>query len=356
MNKVILENFNTATAKIDTNLAGIKAVIPSKYLTSHRGWAFFYIVVALSFYTVSLGFSVYVFIYSFYYLYPVAWFLTGTAVTSLFVIGHDCAHESFYQSKRANSFWGHLMFVPSLYPFYAWKYSHAAHHKYTNLYKLSSEHVYYDNAWLPLSKQEYQILKDKSPFSAWLYRLTRSVIPIGSTLHNIVIHFFLRKFKEEHRNNVIYSYIVLSFFVILIVAALIYFTQSIFSIFHFFILPAFFFQFWMSTYTFLHHIGSGAVPYSEGEWNSFKGQVLSTVNCYFPKFISFLHFHIDCHLPHHVTIRVPSYYLQEVQQIFKESKYSGFIVERQFTFSYLYQTLKENKLWDEKERKMVPFV
>ena len=49
--------------------------------------------------------------YAPWYLLPLAWVFTGTAMTGCFVIGHDCAHRSFSKSRKVNDIVGHLIFV-----------------------------------------------------------------------------------------------------------------------------------------------------------------------------------------------------------------------------------------------------
>jgi omega-6 fatty acid desaturase (delta-12 desaturase) len=45
-----------------------------------------------------------------------------------FIIMHDCAHGSFFRSKRANSIVGWITGVLTLTPFAQWRHSHALHH------------------------------------------------------------------------------------------------------------------------------------------------------------------------------------------------------------------------------------
>lgn len=84
-----------------------------------------------------------------WYLLPISWFFTGTALTGWFVIGHDCGHRSFAQRKWVNNWVGHLAFLPLLYPFHSWRIFHNQHHKHTNNIDL-------DNTWNPLTPEAYQ--------------------------------------------------------------------------------------------------------------------------------------------------------------------------------------------------------
>jgi omega-6 fatty acid desaturase (delta-12 desaturase) len=44
-----------------------------------------------------------------WFLLPIAWIFTGTALTGFFVIGHDCGHRSFANSRWVNDLVGHLV-------------------------------------------------------------------------------------------------------------------------------------------------------------------------------------------------------------------------------------------------------
>jgi acyl-lipid omega-6 desaturase (Delta-12 desaturase) len=104
-----------------------------------------------------------------WYLLPLAWAWTGTAVTGVssvpcsinscgfactgscfylcsfihtlyhffvkfFVIGHDCAHKSFSRNKLVEDVVGTLAFMPLIYPYEPWRFKHDRHHAKTNMY------------------------------------------------------------------------------------------------------------------------------------------------------------------------------------------------------------------------------
>jgi len=54
---------------------------------------------------------------------PAAGFLLRT-----FIIFHDCAHSSFFRSKRANALVGAVLGVVLFMPFRSWRHKHAVHH------------------------------------------------------------------------------------------------------------------------------------------------------------------------------------------------------------------------------------
>ncbi|MFS7981856.1 putative acyl-lipid omega-6 desaturase (cytochrome b5) [Helianthus anomalus] len=88
-----------------------------------------------------------------WYLLPLAWAWTGTAVTGFFVIGHDCAHKSFSKNKLLEDIVGTLSFLPLIYPYEPWRFKHDRHHAKTNM-------LNEDTAWHPVMKTHF----DESPF------------------------------------------------------------------------------------------------------------------------------------------------------------------------------------------------
>ncbi|RZB55731.1 Omega-6 fatty acid desaturase, chloroplastic, partial [Glycine soja] len=70
-----------------------------------------------------------------WYLLPLAWAWTGTAITGFFVIGHDCAHKSFSSNKLVEDIVGTLAFMPLIYPYEPWRFKHDRHHAKTNMLK-----------------------------------------------------------------------------------------------------------------------------------------------------------------------------------------------------------------------------
>jgi omega-6 fatty acid desaturase (delta-12 desaturase) len=54
--------------------------------------------------------------------------LAGGFLVRIFIIFHDCAHASFFKSRRANEWMGCLMGVLCFTPFYRWRWEHSVHH------------------------------------------------------------------------------------------------------------------------------------------------------------------------------------------------------------------------------------
>jgi omega-6 fatty acid desaturase (delta-12 desaturase) len=96
----------------------------------------------------------------------VALFLpAGGLLVRLFGIQHDCGHNSFFSSKRANRWVGRLLSVFTLTPFGYWSRSHAVHH--TSAGDLGRRGIGDVDT---LTTDEYAAL---SPGAQWRYRAYR---------------------------------------------------------------------------------------------------------------------------------------------------------------------------------------
>lgn len=48
----------------------------------------------------------------------------------VFIIFHDCGHASFFKSQKANNFWGFITGVLVFTPYQSWRHEHAIHHSH----------------------------------------------------------------------------------------------------------------------------------------------------------------------------------------------------------------------------------
>ncbi|KAK9868884.1 hypothetical protein WJX84_011427 [Apatococcus fuscideae] len=55
------------------------------------------------------------------------WFAQGTMFWALFVVGHDCGHQSFSNNKTLNDFVGNLVHSFHPGPYTGWRISHRTH-------------------------------------------------------------------------------------------------------------------------------------------------------------------------------------------------------------------------------------
>jgi omega-6 fatty acid desaturase / acyl-lipid omega-6 desaturase (Delta-12 desaturase) len=75
-------------------------------------------------------------------------FIQGLFGTGIWVLAHECGHQSFSPSKTLNDTVGWILHSSLLVPYFSWKISHGKHHKATG-------HMERDMVFVPKTRQEY---------------------------------------------------------------------------------------------------------------------------------------------------------------------------------------------------------
>ncbi len=81
-------------------------------------------------------------------LWAIYGFLQGLFATGLWVIAHECGHQSFSTLKVVNDTTGWILHSALLVPYFSWKISHGKHHKATG-------HMERDMVFLPKTREVY---------------------------------------------------------------------------------------------------------------------------------------------------------------------------------------------------------
>ncbi|KAL2929952.1 Omega-6 fatty acid desaturase chloroplastic [Bienertia sinuspersici] len=243
-----------------------------------------------------------------WYLLPLAWAWTGTAVTGFFVIGHDCAHKSFSKNKLVEDIVGTLAFMPLIYPYEPWRFKHDQHHAKTNM-------LDEDTAWLPIWKEHIEsspalrksLILGYGPLRPWM-----------SIAHWVSWHFNLRKFRKNEVKRVKIS-LAAVFAFMAIAWPLIICKTGIVGWIKFWLMPWLGYHFWMSTFTIVHHTAPHIPFKNSNEWNAAQAQLNGTVHCDYPRWIEVLCHDINVHIPHHISSKIPWYNLRVAQQSLEEN-------------------------------------
>lgn len=75
-------------------------------------------------------------------------FIQGCFATGLWVMAHECGHQSFSPSKTLNDTVGFICHSALLVPYFSWKISHGKHHKATG-------HLDRDMVFVPKTREQY---------------------------------------------------------------------------------------------------------------------------------------------------------------------------------------------------------
>eukprot|EP00252_Welwitschia_mirabilis_P017664 TRINITY_DN390_c0_g1_i1.p1 TRINITY_DN390_c0_g1~~TRINITY_DN390_c0_g1_i1.p1 ORF type:complete len:443 (-),score=57.76 TRINITY_DN390_c0_g1_i1:241-1569(-) len=272
-----------------------------------------------------------------WYLLPLAWAWTGTAVTGFFVIGHDCAHKSFSKNKLLEDIVGTLAFLPLIYPYEPWRFKHDKHHAKTNM--LSE-----DTAWHPVWREEYEASK---PLRSALNMGYGPVRPWMSIAHWLGWHFDLGKFRSSEHNRVKIS-LACVFAFIAIGWPLIILKTGISGWIKFWLMPWLGYHFWMSTFTMVHHTAPH-IPFKYAEkWNAAQAQLGGTVHCEYPRWIEILCHDINVHIPHHISPRIPSYNLRAAYKSLQQN-WSKYLNEAKWSWRLMKTIMTKCHIYDEEE-------
>eukprot|EP01018_Ginkgo_biloba_P035358 Gb_08625 [translate_table: standard] len=277
-----------------------------------------------------------------WYLLPLAWAWTGTAVTGFFVIGHDCAHKSFSKNKLVEDIVGTLAFLPLIYPYEPWRFKHDRHHSKTNM-------LGEDTAWHPVWREEYETSKALGAALTLGYGPIR---PWMSTAHWLGWHFDLRKFRPSERNRVkislafVYAFMVIGW-------PLIIFKTGITGWIKFWLMPWLGYHFWMSTFTMVHHTAPHIPFRASSEWNAAQAQLGGTVHCDYPRWIEVLCHDINVHIPHHISQKIPSYNLRLAHDSLRKN-WGKYLNEAKWNWRLMKTIMTKCHIYD-KERNYVAF-
>jgi omega-6 fatty acid desaturase / acyl-lipid omega-6 desaturase (Delta-12 desaturase) len=108
-------------------------------------------------------------------LWAVYTFVQGLFGTGLWVLAHECGHQSFSPSKVLNDTVGWICHSALLVPYFSWKISHGKHHKATG-------HMERDMVFVPKTREEYASRVGK--LAHQLHELTEET-PIATAIHMV---------------------------------------------------------------------------------------------------------------------------------------------------------------------------
>ncbi len=277
--------------------------------------------------------------YSPWFLLPIAWIFTGTALTGFFVIGHDCGHRSFANRRWVNDLVGHLVMLPLIYPFHGWRIGHNHHHKHTN--KMGE-----DNAWHPWTTEVYDNFDRVTQVA---YQLGRGrVWWIASILHWANVHFYWPEFEGKQREQVKFSALVVIGFAAIVFPTLIV-TTGIWGFIKFWLLPWLVYHFWMSTFTLVHHTFPD-IPFRPADkWHEATAQLSGSVHCNYPRWVEFMCHDINVHVPHHTSTAIPSYNLRKAYSSIRENWGEYLYPEQNFSWELMKEITDQCHFYDEEK-------
>lgn len=66
-----------------------------------------------------------------YLLWPLYWYAQGSVLINMWVLAHECGHQSFSPYEWMNNVVGWILHSALLVPYHSWRISHGKHHNNT---------------------------------------------------------------------------------------------------------------------------------------------------------------------------------------------------------------------------------
>lgn len=232
------------------------------------------------------------------------WNIYGFLMWCLFVVGHDCGHNSFSKYPIINAICGHICHAPLLVPFFPWAYSHRKHHQFHNHIDKDNSHPWLDENKITKFNKHF-VRNIFTPFFAFGFYLY-SGFNDGSHI-NPVGKLFRDADKREKIKCAISAITIVGFLTLLYVSF-----DSWSQLMLFYVGPWIIFCFWLFMVTYMQHHDEDTILYDDSSWDFVSG-ALQTVDRKYGFKIDKFHHHIsDCHLVHHLFFtQIPHYHLEE---------------------------------------------
>lgn len=280
-----------------------------------------------------------------YYSLSVSYWITlalaipaGGFLIRIFIICHDCGHGSFFKSKRANRIFGFICGVMPFIPSYYWSLEHAKHHAHGGDLDNRGD----GDIWT-LTVEEYLAAPLKTRIHYRIYRNPFVMFGIGP-LYTFMIRyrFWTKKDGSRARRSTIETN--LAILAIIVVASLTIGFKAYLMI----QLPVMIVAGTSGVWLFyVQHQFETTYYERHNEW-SYVLEALEGSSYYqLPRIFQFFSGNIGFHHVHHLSPRIPNYYLERCHNanaIFRNV--------RNITFWSSFKSLTY-RMWDEERKHLV---
>lgn len=272
--------------------------------------------------------------------------LAALAVSGLFIVGHDAAHEALFKTKRLNSVVGHLAMLPSWHVYEGWVLGHnRIHHGYT-------VREGFDFVWHPYTPEQYAAMNG---FQRLRHRLEWSWAGAGAYYlrevwwHKMMVGKPPARWASAIRRD---RFIILGWIVAttLLLGALGWsrygtVVGALWMVVKVSVIPFLAFSFVIGSLVHVHHIQPTIRWWKRREWNKFRGQMEGTTILRAPKGLDFFFHWIMVHIPHHVDMRIPMYHLEEAADAIRAA-YPDVVHDDKLRFRDFVANTRQCKLYD----------
>ncbi|MFS0728160.1 fatty acid desaturase [Paenibacillus sp. 1P07SE] len=258
----------------------------------------------------------------------------------IFILFHDCCHYALFKNRRANEMIGTLTGILTFTPYRGWQHSHAIHHATSsNLNKRGIGDI------RVLTVEEYTQSTFWQRLAYRLYRNPLVMFGLGPFYSFLLGNRFNRKgakFKER-----VNTYLTNTGIVALVALLCWAVGWQALLLVH---LPIFYLSSALGIWMFyVQHQFEDTYFENENEWDFVKAAVDGSSYYKLPRLLQWVTGNIGFHHVHHLSPRVPNYYLEQAHE-----QTPDFRKVTTITLKSSLQALRF-RLWDEKNKRFVGF-
>ena len=282
-----------------------------------------------------------------YWALQVSWWLVvplammaGALLVRVFIIFHDCGHGSFFKSRSANDITGFITGMLTFTPYYQWRWEHSLHHATTG--NLDRRGI--GDVWT-MTVQEYL---ESSRWKRFAYKLARNPLVLFVIAPFVLFVILQRIPRKEGDTRERHSVWHMNLALLAIVALM----SWIFGPLNYLIVQGICTGVsgacgvWLF---YIQHQFEDAYWKPHEEWDYTAAALQGSSYYKLPRVLQWLSGNIGFHHIHHLSSRIPNYYLERCHYshpIFQQVKP---ITIRVSLKSLAY------RLWDEQHKKLVGY-
>lgn len=273
-------------------------------------------------------------------MWPLYWWFQGAVMTGVWVLAHECGHQSFSPWKAVNDAFGLVLHSALLVPYHSWRITHGQHHKKTN-------HMTGDQVFVPSTREKYNAthgISVPSDTGVRRYRLSLQEAieetPLGDLFgifqmwtfgwwaylsYNVAgqdygkgAHHYnptAPMFSEREYWDIVISDVFIGIALVSMGASIK--TFGLANYIYYYFIPYMIVNMWLVTITYLQHSDPAIPHYTPKEFSFVRGALCSIDRDY--GIYNVLHHHIgDTHVVHHLFSQMPFYHAQEATEAVKK--------------------------------------
>jgi acyl-lipid omega-6 desaturase (Delta-12 desaturase) len=279
------------------------------------------------------------------------WLTLGLALINaffmvrIFIIQHDCGHQSFLKSKKVNDIIGFICSGFSLIPYKYWARAHNFHHGHCG----RLEEDIRDIGDMPLlTVDEYRTGSPLKKIGYRIFRMPVVLLTLGSVyyvfIHNRYSSIKQKGFEFAKKSVLLSNVYMIGFYVV----GMLIFGAEVFLKIH---LPIVLFFSVMAFFAFyIQHQHEHAYKKWKDEWDYVTAAIKGSTYWKLPTVFQWLTGNIGIHHIHHLSSLIPNYNLQKCKD-------ENPILQEHVTTVSFFGSFKyfQNKLWDEYQDRMITF-